>query len=90
MSHNQTCIAQPDLFVRGAGELMAEVRRHGGGTPPRFIAPDPCEACEDCLPYSPVKFAEELRASEQRADRAEARTVSIRVVDVGDFHRFAQ
>lgn len=86
MSHHQSCIAQPDLFVRSPRELTAEVRRHGGGTPPRFIAPE-AEPGEDEGPaYSPVRFAEEVRANERPAPR----TVTLRVIDVGDFHKLTQ
>lgn len=86
MSHHQSCIAQPDLFVRSPRELTAEVRRHGGGTPPRFIAPEAEDGCDEAPRFSPVHFAKEIRASESRVPR----TITLRVVDVADFHKFAQ
>lgn len=61
----------PDLFVRSGDELRAEIRRHGGRTPPRYIAeaPGKGDEVEEDAPFSPVRFAEALRAEQARADR---------------------
>jgi len=33
--------AQSDLFSNSSGERLAEIGRHGGGVPPRFLGDDP-------------------------------------------------
>lgn len=73
---------QPDLFVSSAGQLLAEIRRHGGGTPPRFVAPDEdADMAGSC-------FCSRVAANDQPRDpsrsKGEPRTVRIRVVDIGD------
>lgn len=58
---------QSDLFANSVGEMLAEIRIHGGGEPPRFIADTEEEEEEEESEnyYSPVQFAEELRRHER-------------------------
>lgn len=59
---------QPDLFSNGAGALLAEVRRHGGGTPPRYIAEaHENDEAEEGPDFSPVRYAENVSARAEAA-----------------------
>lgn len=60
--------AQADLFANGMGELLAEIRRHGGRTPPRFIADVPENDDEEKSYFSPVQYGEAVRAGQGRTD----------------------
>lgn len=72
---------QPDLFVSSAGQLLAEIRRHGGGTPPRFVAPDAeADTVHSCFCRG-VAANDRQREAARPKDRQ--RMVSIRVVDIG-------
>lgn len=53
---------EPDLFAATPEELRAEMRRHGGGVPPRYPAP-PIEDAGDAPYFSPVQAAEAARES---------------------------
>lgn len=67
---------QPDLFAATPEDLRSEVRRHGGGTPPRWIAPAEPEF-EDDRSFSPVQFAEALRQGERLTGTVSIRRVSL-------------
>lgn len=74
--------SQPDLFVRSAKDLRQEMRRHGGGTPPRWGDEPERGDREEPPDFSPVQFAEHLRALER-----DHGIVKIRQVDL---NRLAQ
>lgn len=81
---------QPDLFAATPEELRHEISRYGGGTPPRWIAPEPPAPEEDdATDFSPVCVAEAFRAQERAAEEAErrerSRTVRLRVISVDRF-----
>jgi hypothetical protein len=55
--------AQSDLFSNSWGERLAEMDRHGGGVPPRFLGDEPGidansgEPCVQGASYSGVRVA---------------------------------
>lgn len=73
-------IDQPDLFVGTIGELRTEIRQHGGGAPPRYVAPpiEDVDARADAgADFSPVQIAERLRAYERDFGVVQIRRVSL-------------